>query len=225
MDAINTAVQWFGKLSSLGWSPNTWLGIGILVFFVVVLVLEARRIQWVSNRKPKQKKTPEGAMASVVSPQEVALKRTSDWLPQVLAFNQGNIYTAVKGRIVQWRFNEINKLEPYFEFDVELINTSIFTLHFLGVSGFIKIDGNKCQMHPKASERWSIIQGEMFTVTIEQPVSPDMQKRIKEANIKKEQMTFELGNLELNMETTTEGFKSLKPRIKLGTRVMVPEPM
>ena len=225
MDAINTAVQWFGKLSSLGWSPNTWLGIGISVFFVVVLVLEARRIQWVSNRKPKQKKTPGGAIVSVVSPQEVALKRTSSWLLQVLAFNQKNIYTAVQGRIALWRFYGINTLEPYFEFAVELINTSIFTLHFLGVSGFIKIDGNKCQLPPKASERWSIIQGEKFTGIIEQPVAPDMQKRIKEANIKKEQMTFELGNLELNMETTTEGFKDLKPRITLGSPEIVPEPM
>jgi len=192
---------------STPWGMLTLLVIGLGFIFYSVL------------KKPKNSDLP------VVLPQEVAPKRTSDWLLQVLAFNQENIYTAVKGHIVQWRFYEINKLEPHFEFAAELINTSIFTLHFLGVSGFIKIDRNECQMPPKASERWSIMQGETFTVIIKQPVSPDMQKRIKEANTKKEQMMFELGNLELNMETTTEGFKGLKPRITFVSQAMVPEPM
>lgn len=39
MDAINTIVQWSTKVSSLGLSPGTWLGIGVGVFFAVVLIL------------------------------------------------------------------------------------------------------------------------------------------------------------------------------------------
>jgi hypothetical protein len=46
MDAINTVVQTATKVSSLGLSPNTWLVIGLVVFFCVILILIAR-----SNRQ------------------------------------------------------------------------------------------------------------------------------------------------------------------------------
>jgi hypothetical protein len=42
LDAINTLAQWVTKASSLGLSPNTWLGIGLGVFFACILAIVLR---------------------------------------------------------------------------------------------------------------------------------------------------------------------------------------
>lgn len=153
---------------------------------------------------------------AVLSPQEVALKRESDWLLEVLAFNQRHIYEAVRGRIARWNFSGLTILEdPYFEIHFQLFNTSIFTLDFKGVEGEIKIEGITCRTKPTAnSPQRAITQGQDFYVIVTQAVLPEMAKKILDAANKKEKLNFDLSQLELSIETTTKNYEGLKPRIK-----------
>ncbi len=217
MDAANTAVQWFWRVSSFGWSPNTWLGIGVVVFFIVMLILVGRRMSWVNNREPKKGKTPD---LPAVSPQEVALNGTSDWMLEVLAFNQQHVYTAVKGSIVRWDFSGLKILEgPHFDIHLTLINTSIFTLDLKGVEGTIKVEGIPCYTKPIANTpQTHIVQQQEFYVVVTQPVLREMSEKILAASDNRQKINFDLNQLELDLQTTTKNYEGLKPRLKFETQ-------
>ncbi len=140
-------------------------------------------------------------------------QETIDWLQETLIFNQQNIYKALKGRIIGWKFSGINSPDPYFEICLEEINTSIFTIHFIGGSGSLFINGIECLQQPKMNEQWGLEQGKTFEVTLKQGVSKDVADIIRAAS-NKSNIKFDLRQFHLHFETTTKGYEGLKPLVR-----------
>ena len=197
-----------------GWTffNQFWFFVGL---FLVILGILAAIISYRSKleTKPKPVDLPQ------LSPEEIVSKKTSDWLQEVLAFNKNNIPMLVNGCIARWNFVGLKTTgAPFFEVHFQLFNLSIFTLDFNGVGGSINVGKVACTIKPTAnSPQRRILQGTELYVIVTQGVFPEMAKNILQAGADKEKLNFDLSRLTLDIETTTEGFKGLKPYIKFDS--------
>lgn len=191
---------------------------GILTMIAAFTPVGTKLVNWMRGFKFRSPITRR-EVVSMLSSQEVAHKRTSDWLLEVLAFNQQHIYEAVQGSILRWNFSGLKVTEdPFFEVHFRLFNTSIFDLDFKGVDGDIKVGGIPCRTPLTAnSPQRKIIQGQDFYVIVTQGVLSGMASKILEAGNNKEKLKFDLSQLTLNIETVTKGYEGLKPNIKFDS--------
>ena len=151
-------------------------------------------------------------------------QRTEDvFLKEVLKSNQAKIYEAIKGRITQWDFSGFGKVEPYFEINFEITNSSIFTTHLKGVSGYIKIGVNPLVAPPQVNDIWGIEQGDSVSITLRQPISPQTLAIISIAGKNNIQIKFDLGNLVFEFETTTKGYEGITHILKGGVFTFIPK--
>ncbi len=197
-----------------------WAWYDQLLLFGGLFLLMLGILAFINQRRIKQGKIKSDNKSDVLlSPEEIALKNTSDWLLEVLAFNKQHVYKAVQGSILRWNFSGLEVSEgPFFEIHLKFINTSIFTLDFSAVDGEIKVGGVSCFTKPKANvPQRAIIQGQDFYVIVTQGVLPEMAKKILLAGNNKEKLNFDLSGLTLNIETVTKGYEGLKPNIKFDS--------
>lgn len=194
LDTLNAVVQYMNIVWEFFSTP-----IGMLILLAVGLSLIFYAVL-----KPARK---EGQGKKAENTEDVFLK-------EVLKSNQAKIYEAIKGRIIGWRFSGINSPDPYFEICLEEINTSIFTIHFLGGSGSLFINGAECQQPPRMNEQWGLEQGKVFEVTVKQGVSKNVADIIQAASNNKQKVKFDLQQFHLCFETTTKGYEGFKPLIK-----------
>ena len=156
--------------------------------------------------------------------------RTAYWLQDVLRFNKERVYESVKSHFLTgtsvnaWGFQGLtnNPLDPYFQIELELVNTSIFDICVSGIEGKIIVEGSRCQKDARVDKQYGKKQGHTFWVTIYQPVSESMVKRITEAKQKGEKLRFDLSNMFLTLETTTKGYKGMKIIIKFTIYDIIP---
>ncbi len=211
----------FGGLALLGLlsRPLGYIFLSIAGLLLIDIIASWRGVHItlhspITFSRHQQRVTTSGQSSASLQPVKKDMDATTRWLLSVLASNRQYVYTAVNGRILGWRFSGINSPDPYFEIALEEVSTSIFTLHFIGGSGPIFVDGTKCQQPPTTNEQRGLTQGDTFQVTVEQAVSKDVADIIRAASNNKQNVRFDLRQFHLHFETTTKGYEGLKPLIK-----------
>jgi len=194
---VQIAVQLIWHFVSKGFETPLVREVGFLVIFCVALIAVALYL-------PKLPRTLTGGHPSKKSDESL------EWLQTLASSDLQRLPEFVKARINHWYFRGIGKPEPYFEISIELINATLFTLHLVGASGFIVIDGNRCNSPPQVSEQWSIKHGDRVFIRVYQPITSRTANRITSASNNGETVKFDLREFQLNLETTDVGYEGNK---------------
>ncbi len=202
---VGRGLDMAGITLSLGWAIVLWVISGILILFAGFVSFKAYIWPFFRNIRIVREKRPQS------------------WLEQELSSDLQRIHQGMRGRATQWDFSNIYNREPYFEIFVELTNTTIFTFYLKGVSGFMKIVGEKCVNSPHVLPRSNIRRDETEVIRLTQSITPETVKLIQEFGNDNKELNFNLGEVILEIENTTESYEKYRPYMTGGEYNIVPK--
>jgi hypothetical protein len=201
----------------------------LLVGSIVMLIFAFTKLgSWLMNWRESHKfqspfRSPIIKTGGLVKPIDEKPESSADWLEEELSSDLNRVQEGIRGRYTKFDFSNIYNREPFFEIFIELNNTTLFTFSLKGVSGLMNVEGQPCVNPPQVLPRYSIKRNEPVTIRLPQSISPETAKLIQNCANKKQEMSFDLKNIQFEFDNETKGYEQHKPRLSGGDYKIIPK--
>ena len=192
MDVVNTAVQWFTQVSSFGWSRDTWLGIGIITFMIIVLALVFIGIR----AYPKEKGVQSGSKTKSkveIDKQANELKSLKELRDNELSNLKLTNPTLIMSKLDSVQFQGLSNLEPYITVTIIFINCSMFKVKLDDIKFTSKLNETDLILAPTLNKDTitSVYYGDKRTLTFTQPITSTTSEFLKNSIDKHNKITWQ----------------------------------